>query len=249
MRRILGVTLAAGLVLGLAHAAARAADDPKAVIDKAVKALGGADKLALAKACSWKSKGKLKIMDNEGNFSNKVTFQGLDHFRQEFEGDFDGNAIKGVVVLAGDKGWRKFGDQSGPLDGEALANQKRGVDLQVVPALVLPLTGPGFKAESVAEEKVDGKPANVLKIVGPDGKDFKLYFDKQSGLPVKLTATVAGFQGDEYNQESTYGDYKEFDGVKRATKVVVKRNGEKFIDQEVTQFSILDKIDPKTFAQ
>jgi hypothetical protein len=85
--------------------------------------------------------------------------------------------------------------------------------------------------------------------VGPDKKGFELFFDKGTGLPVKMVAKVAGFQGDEFTQETTYDKYKEFDGVKRPTKVENKRDGEKFIDIEITDIKVLDKADPKTFAE
>jgi hypothetical protein len=249
MTRYMSAILAAGLVFGLGRLALAVDDDAKAVIDKAVKALGGAEKLGAVKAVTWKAKGKININDNDGDFKSKVTSEGLNRFRQEFEGDFGGNPVKGVIVLDGDKGWRKFGEEGGKLEDDALANQKRAVYLQIVPATVLPLKGEGFKVESVAEEKVGDKPAAVLKVTGPDGKEFQLFFDKDSGLPVKLTATVAGFQGDEYAQDTTFGNYKDFDGIKRATKIETKRNGKKFVDQEITEIKLLDKVEPKTFAE
>ena len=88
-----------------------------------------------------------------------------------------------------------------------------------------------------------------MKITGPDGKDFTLYFDKESGLPVKMVATVAGFQGQDYTQETLFSDYKDFGGIKKATKVVVKRDGEPFITQELTEFKVLDKVEPDTFTE
>ena len=54
--------------------------------------------------------------------------QGLDHYRSEFEGEFNGNPIKGVTVLNGDKGWRKFGENAMEMDEDAVANEKR-IDL------------------------------------------------------------------------------------------------------------------------
>jgi hypothetical protein len=38
-------------------------------------------------------------------------------------------------------------------------------------------------------------------------------------------------------------------GIKKATKVSAKRDGENFIDQEITEFKPLDKVDPKTFTE
>ena len=58
---------------------------------------------------------------------------------QRFEGDFGGNQVKGHAVLNGEKGWRKFGDQSMDMDPDAVKNEKRNVYLMVVPATILPL--------------------------------------------------------------------------------------------------------------
>ena len=80
------------------------------------------------------------------------------------------------------------------------------------------LKGKDFKIEPADEVKVGDKPAVGIKVTAPDGKDFKLYFDKESGLPVKLVAEVVGFQGEEFTMETTYASYKEFDGIKKATK-------------------------------
>ena len=121
------------------------------------------------------------------------TVQGLDHYRSEFEGEFDGNTVKGVTVLNGEKGWRNFGDTHG-MDEDGVANEKRTIYLAVVPATLVPLKGKEFKIEPAGEEKVGDKPAVAIKVTGPDGKDFKLFFDKESGLPVRLEAKVVGFE-------------------------------------------------------
>jgi hypothetical protein len=248
MQRYLGAMLAAVLILAPASPA-RADEATNAVLDKAIKALGGAEKLGKLEAFSWKSKGKITINDNDNEISIQATAQGLDHYRSEFQGEFGGNTIKGVNVVNGDKGWRKFGDNSMEMDAEALANEKRTLYLQLTPILILPLKEKGFKVETAGEEKVGDKAAVVLKVTGPDGKDFKLFFDKESGLPVKLTATVVGFNGEEYVQDTTFSDYKELAGIKKATKVESKRDGQKFISTEITEFKALDKPDPKLFTE
>jgi hypothetical protein len=136
------------------------------------------------------------------------------------------------------------------LEDDEVTTTRRGLYLQLVPMTLVPLKDKAFKVEAVKEEKVDGKPAAALKVTGPDGKDFTLYLDKQSGLPVKTVAKVPGFMGGgEVTQETTYSDYKEMDGIKRATRTKVKRDGEKFLEQEISDFRILDKVDPKMFAE
>jgi hypothetical protein len=248
MKKLLIRALVPALAFALSQSV-RAADDPKAIIDKGIQALGGEEKLSKAKAYSWKSKGKIKFAENESEFTVEGTAQGLDHLHTKFSGDFMGNKIEAVSVLAGDKGWRTFMGMTMDLEGDMLGNEKRSLYLQVIPATLIPLKDKSYKLEAAKEEKVGDKTAVGIKVTGPDGKDFSIYFDKESGLPVKVVAKVLGFMGDEFTQEATLGGYKEFDGIKKATKTEVKRNGEKFLDGEVVEFKVLDQVDPKTFAK
>jgi hypothetical protein len=55
--------------------------------------------------------------------------------------------------------------------------------------------------------------------------------------------------GEEFTQETTFADYKDFDGIRRPTKIASKRDGEPFITQHLTEFRALSKVDPKTFTQ
>ena len=250
MTRFLDAVLVTAFALGLGIPV-RAADDKeaKAILDKAIKALGGEEKLSKIKAVTWKAKGTLNFGGGDSNFTSEATVQGLDHSRNEFAGEFGDMKVKGVTVLAGDKGWRKFGDMQAALEKDQLANARRAHYLQLVPVTLVVLKDKPFKFEAAKKEKVDGKPAVGLKITGPDGKDFTLYFDKESGLPVKLVAKVAGFMGGEFTQETTFSDYKEMGGIKKATRIKATRNGEKFLDQEITDFKVLDKVDPKLFTE
>jgi hypothetical protein len=251
MKRILegtlAVTIAGAAVIG---ALARAEDkNTTEILDKAIKALGGAEKLGKAEITSEKSHGKLTIEGNENTISGHAITQGIDRRRSEFEGEFNGNKFKGLSILNGDKGWRVFGDMVMEMDQDAVKNEKRTVYLSAASDLVVPLKGKGFKVESAPEEKVGGKPAAVIKATGPDGKDFTLYFDKETGLPVRMVAKVAGWMGDEYTEDVLLSDYKEFDGIKKATKVSVKRDGDPFLELEVTEFKVLDKVPSDTFAE
>lgn len=246
MRRCYYALLCASLTLGTARAEDKNA---VAVIDKAIKALGGEAKLAGVNAMTWKAKGKLTIEDNANEFTVQATVRGLDDYRSEFQGEFNGDAIRGVTVVNGEKGWRKIGDFSMKLEGDMLANEKRSIYLQVAPTLLLPLKGKGFQVESAPDRDIDGKPAAVIKATGPDGKEFTLCFDKASGLPVRQEARVLDYQGQEFTQETTISGYKDFDGVKKATKIESKHDGRPFVELEITEFKLLDKIDDDTFAE
>jgi hypothetical protein len=250
MRLSICAAIAASLLLSF-NASARAADAAAAMalVDKAIKAVGGEEALNKIKAASWKTKGTIMRMGEETEVTTAVTVQGITHFRQELDGTFGGNQVHGVTALAGDKGFRAFGDNQNDLEGDALANQKRTVYLQVIPITLVALKEKDFKLDTVEDDKVGDKPVAGIKVTAADKKEFKLYFDKETGLPAKMVARVAGFRGgDEFTQETVFSEYKEMGGIKKATKIVSKRDGEKYMDQTITEFKVLDKVDPKTFT-
>ena len=225
------------------------AQDARLVLDKALKAMGGEKKLAEIKAVSWKGKGTLSFGDDDNPFTSETTLAGLDHLRSSFEANIMGNEIKATTVVAGDKGWRVFADMKMELDKEGLLNEKRMMYLQLVPVTLVPLRQKEFKVEIGATEKVGGREAQTLKVTGPDKKEFTLYFDGETGLPVKQVARVIGFTGEEFTQETTYDGYKDFEGIKKATKIESKRDGEKFINYEITEFKALKSVDAGAFKE
>jgi hypothetical protein len=252
MKRFLGAVLAVSFVCVSSGFSRADEKEATAILDKAIKAMGGEEKLSKIKFFSVKTKGILTIMGNDNDFTTSATHEGIDRVRSEFNAKFGDNDFKAAAVLSGDKGWGKLNDMDvSEMDEKQLKDEKRRNYLSVVSALVIFAKGKGFKIETAGDEKVGDKPAAVLKVTGPDGQDFKLFFDKESGLLVKQMASVPEFgpNGGEFMQESTYSDYKEFDGIKRPTKFELKRDGEKFLSSEVVEFKVLDKVEPDTFSQ
>ena len=117
--------------------------------------------------------------------------------------------------------------------------------------MLVPLKGKDFKLEAAGEEKVDGKPAAGIKVTGPDQKDFTLYFDKESGLPVKLVARVVGFQGERVHPGD---DLQGLQGLRRDQegdqgREQARRRGLHQVRDHRFQGPRKDKVDPKTFAE
>jgi hypothetical protein len=250
MSRLFGAAILAALVLGSENnVRGQDAANTAATIDKAIKALGGAAKLSAIKAVEWKATGKFRFGENESQATVEVTAQGPDRVRRVFEIDRDGQQFRSVIVLNGDRGWRKLRDSVTEMEKNAVTYQKRALYLNMVADTIVPLKSDKFKVAGAPDENVNGKPASVLKVTGPDGSDSTLYLDKQSGLPVKQVARLVGFRGDEFTQESFFSEYKDFDGIKKATKLVLTRDGNPYQEMTVTDFKVLDKVDPKTFAE
>jgi hypothetical protein len=249
MKPMIGLLFAMFFALGPCAQVRGDDNEATVVLDRAIAALGGEAKLRHAGAVAWRARGKSVGDGSESAFTNQTTVQGLDHFRMEWTDEVDGNLVMGVTVVNGNKGWRRYDGETTDLDDARLANHKRNIYLLVVPVMLVPLKGNTFLIERAGDENVGGKPAAGLKVVGPDGKEFTLYFDKETGLPVKLVAKVLGFEGQQVTQEMTFGDYKEFDGIKKATRMERRRDGEKILEQEILEFKVLDKVAPETFAE
>ena len=223
--------------------------EAKATIDKAIKAMGGEEKLSGVKAFSAKGKGTVNLDGADIDFTFELTAQGIDKYRSAYEGEVGGDKFDGATVLDGDKGWKKQEQEVKKLGVEELAIEKRNAYLDIVPILILPLKGKGFKLDSASDEKIVDKAVAVVRATGPEGKDFTLYFDKESGLLVKMSGVVADDQGQEDVQDTTFEDYKEFGGIKVATRSRIKRGGKRFIEVEGIEFKALGEVEAGTFAE
>ena len=214
MRRIQRAVLA--ILPFLAACVPARGQDPNAtaILDKAITALGGEERLARISAFKWVGTVTFNVNGTDRTDDVEFTARGLDHLRRQFG--------LNLMVVAGDKAWQKRGDRARELMADAVAREKRSIYLQVIPVTLVPLKGKDYKCQAAGEEKVGEKPAAVVKVTAPDGKDFTLFFDKETGLPVKEVAQLEIPGGREVRTETTFADYKDFGGIKKATRIAFK---------------------------
>jgi hypothetical protein len=249
MNRLTHAALACVFAAGLVGNADAGEQEARAVVDKAIKAMGGEDRLSKIKAWSAKGRGTITLEGDDIAFTYETTARGLGQYRSTFEGEAGGEKFRGALVLDGDKGWRTYNAETMKLDGEALANEKRNAYLEIAPGLLLPLKSKEFKLDLVGDDPVGGKPATAVRVTGPDGKDFTVHFDKEGGLPIRVSGRVVDWEGEEFTQETMLEDYQDFDGVKVATRTRSKRDGRRYIEIETTEFKVLADVDPDAFAE
>ena len=221
----------------------------RSVVEKAVQALGGEEKLARAKAFHFQAQGKIVLNGNEYDGTFEATIDGLERRRMEFDGDAGGMSFKVVSIVNKNRAWRHYFDMALPLNAHLVANERRLLYIQQCQTTLAPLKGTDFKMELAGEEKLNDRAATILKITGPDGKDFKLWFDKESGLPVKMEARVLGLQEQEVLQETFLSDYQTADGIRYAGKIEIKREGQPYATQRITSFNIVEKPNGALFDE
>ena len=251
MRKLLGGTLAALVVLGSA-AGVRADDkEVRALLDKAIKAHGGAEKLDKYQAATLKLKGKITIMGMDLDFTGDVAEQLPDKIRSEITLDIQGKQVKVVEVLNKGKGWYSADGKTMDMTKEMLAEAREQMNAGGVAQQLTPLKGKEFTLAPLGESKVGGAAAVGIRASRKGYRDVSLYFDKKSGLLLKTERRAKDvMQGDaEFTEETFYYDYKEVSGVQVPYRVTQKRDGKDFLSAKVSEAKVEEKLDDSHFAK
>ena len=253
MRAMLCASLVAGLALhspGLVRA-----DDQtelKDLIEKSIKAEGGRENLAKYKGWTLKMKGKATAQGMTFDLTMDLLVQEPDKSKVSMDMDIMGQKINVVVVTNGDKGWQRISitNQTEVISKEQLAEYKEQSYAHRVEALTC-LNEKQFKLASLGESKIGDVDVVGIKVSSSGHRDVSLYFDKKTNLLAKLeTNSKDAMMGDkEFAQETLYSDYKEIQGVKHATKMVIKRDGMEFMNGEITEWTPSEKLDDNLFVK
>jgi outer membrane lipoprotein-sorting protein len=247
MRRF--VCLAVALALTASGLGWAEEPEPKALIEKAIKATGGEENLAKFKAHTFKDKGKYYGMGEGEEYAGEFTVQHPDKMRIKIEGT---GKVKFTFlqVVNGEKVWRKINNDKFPVDKEEAAEARESVYAGHVAAL-LPLKDKSYQLAPLGEVKVGGKPALGVRVSHKGHRDVNLFFDKENGLLVKTETVVKDpMQGNkELTQETLYSDFKAAKGMQIPRKVIINRDGKKYIESEVTEIELMEKIDDAMFGE
>jgi hypothetical protein len=244
----LGLLLAAsGRLWSGDNAAARG------LVNKALEAQGGEGKLARYNAVVMKGTGKFYGMGDEGiDLTGQWDAQGADQMRMRVVLKVKDQTFTATTVINGAKGWEKLNeDKANPMPKDMVAEERERMYCNWV-ATLIPLKGKGFKLAPLAAAKVGGQEAAGVRVSHADHRDVSLYFDKKTHLLVKSQMTVKNVKDGsnaEMPQEIFYSDYKEFGGVRFATKLRIDHAGKRYVEVHFTDIRPQEKLDAKVFAE
>jgi hypothetical protein len=248
MRTLWNGLLIGGILL-LCGPAARADNnaDAKALLDKALKAMGGEEKVAKLKMGSTRGKVTGSAGGQNLELVLAATWKDTDKLHLDADVNEGGQMHKAVFVINADKGWMKR-------DGGEAMDAPPGVTeavLSVVHAVRMPqllsaLRGDAYKLAPVGEAQVNGKPAVGISVSRDGYKQINLYFDKETGLPAKCETTIMEPGGGERKFEFTFTDYKELAGVKHPAKIEIKTNDDTFTG-EMSELKAEEKVEDTLF--
>jgi hypothetical protein len=244
----------AGLLLILATGPALAQETPRAIIERAIAAHGGMERLGRLRAEKSTLRGKILAADKNATelapFSAETILQVPNRFKQIARLNEGTDKQKTVVqIVNGDKVLVAVNGQPQQLPPTVLSELRATVDLQRAARLVPLLTDNSYRLTALKEEKVNDRPALGVNVSLKGHKDLRLYFDRETGLLLKTEHARDDGSGKEVLQEEFYGNFKDFGGFRRWTRIVAFRDGKKLMEAELLDVKYYDKIDEAEFSK
>jgi hypothetical protein len=243
MRKKTQSLFAAALLLACVGLVWAGEDEARALVQKSIDAVGGEANLTKHNATTFTVKGTYYGMGDGLPYTGNYAVQFPGQMRMEIQGVF-------TVVLNGDKGWVKAGDNVKEMSEQELATHRHDQKAGWMSS-VLPLKDKAFTLKAQPDAEVEDRPARVIVASRKDYPDVTLYFDKANHYLVKVEyRTKAAEQNyQEVTADTVYSDFKEVDGVKTAHKMVMKRDGKLFVEGELQTLRAEGKLDASTFAK
>jgi hypothetical protein len=250
MRR---VRMALGVFMGLMAAGTVRADDEariKAVLDRALEAHGGRDRLTRFQGNTFTVQGKVQHSGQDVEFKGSWKSQLPECLRVDVQVPFMGIAFSYSQVFHGDSSWNGLNENvlemAKPVRAEA-CEQAWAYNL----ARLTPLTDRDVQLVYLGERKVAGQAAVALAVRRRGRREVKLFFDSQTGLLLKTeTKSRDLFDLDqEFVLETFYGDYRKVEGIPAAHKISMQRDGKPYMEMECREHKLAEALGDEVFAR
>ncbi len=251
MTRALFALLTAGLAATTLPARPDDATEARALVERAIKAHGGAEAVGKFKASVVGFKGTFHGMGEEIPMTGEVSTFGAENLKADVEVEAGGQKFRVVNVVAGDKGWNKIAADTKEMGKDEVAEAREQQHAGWVASLA-PLVGggAGYALAPAGELLVNDKAALGVKVSAKGRRDVTLYFDKATGLLARFDATVKDEgSGREVAQETVTVGYTDVQGTRQSAKFRVTRDGKLYLEGEATSHQLSESLDPGVFAR
>jgi hypothetical protein len=241
--------LGVAVLLGWSGGLCLAQESPNAIIERAIAAHGGQQRLARVRADRVRLSGTLHVGASAVPFSNETTVQLPDHFKSVVRLTLGERTQVVVHLLDGERAAILVDGQAQPVSSSHLAQLRQTLQLDHALRLVPLLTDPAFSLSLLGDTEINERPAVGVRVLGHGQRDVRLFFDRQTGLLVKTEQLLDGAGGKDVRHEAYYSKYRDVGGYLRAGKVVAYRDGRKVMEAELLSAQPLEQIDPGEFSR
>lgn len=218
------------------------------IIEQAIAAQGGKEQVGKLLTKPWRAgvKGTAGPLEITGTLSH----HGPEKGRTVMKLGPEGKKIEVVVVHDGEHVWRSINGKTQEITGPELEEMKDGTWRSRKVRFLLPLlTDDGIELTMLGETKVADRLAIGVRVKSKGHRDVDVHFDKESGLLAKMESRIKSPDAREIVLEQVFSDYKEFDGLKLATKFTKFENGRQTSVEQFTDLEFVDQLDAKELAK
>ncbi|MCE9531993.1 MAG: hypothetical protein K8T89_12840 [Planctomycetes bacterium] len=227
----------------------RSADDAGAVIDKAIAALGDAEKLKKVNGEQWKTKGTFHGFGMKIPYIADYSYMKPNMMRFDMAMEFGGQKTTMSAASDGKVAWEKMGEDMRDMDKKKAEEFNRTIYTMFV-SQITPLKEKEFTLTIVPGIKVDDKPTIGIKVTRKDQRNVTLYLDEKTHLLAKSeTKAWDEFSKMEVTQEVFLNGWKDKNGLKVFDRLTIKRDGKLFLEEEFSDQKPLEKLDAKVFEK
>ena len=249
MRTLMVSTWTVVLLAGSARTV-RAQNDARALIERAIKAHGGAEALGRIHADKVKLKGTLVLQGHTTPFLAEITVQLPSKKKDIIEINSGSDKHIIVHIVNGNNAYITLDGRLLKDEPTQLAEIRSGMELERAKRLLPLLEDKSYQLAVVEDVEVNDRPAAGVRITGRGRREMRLYFDKEYGLLVRAENRLdAGKGKPEIRQHFFFGDFKDIGGYKRPTKVRAYRDNKQIMEAELLDAKPLEKVDETEFAK
>jgi hypothetical protein len=243
---MLVLLIAIGLLTTTAEAPSNESQTPRQIIERAIEAQGGEKQVAkLLKPWRAKIKGKSGAIEITG----EILHDSLDKGRitTTLHGWIP---VEVVAVTNGDHAWQRIAGFTREATGKDLKEMKDGGFRSRKVRFLLPiLREPGITLSPLPDTTVSDQPARGVRVQAKGHRDVDIYFNKESGLLAKIESRLMPTGKPVIVLEQILSDYRDFDGLKLATKFTKYENHKLTSVEEFVDLTFVDHIDEREFEK
>jgi zinc protease len=203
----------------------------KELLERAQRAMGGAEKIAGVKDRTESVEGMMQGM----KVKQRNRFIEPGHIRQEIELPFG----KITSYSDGKTGWLQSPQGVMPMPAEVLKQAQGEMFRDLLHTMI---------ADRDSSVQVNATGKNAVEISSQDGKSVKIEFDESTGLPTREIYQEAGQNGPAEVVES-YADWREAGGLKVPYKIQVQQGGKPLGDLTVQEYKFNTGMKPEELSQ
>lgn len=235
------------LLLG-AGAPAADRDAALAVVNEAVTAQGGAEALEAGHVRVRQAAGVTTPKDQGPiSFTEELTLDLPGRLRHVVDVSAQGVKRQVIQVLDRDHGWRSISGNVSDLARDDLEELQEEAFVAWIATLV-PLRAPEFKLSLLPQTEIDGRPAAVVRVRTRGHPDSHLFFDRRSGLLVKIERQ-APFVGVRVKRTYVYKDYRNFGSLRLPTREVQFIHADKWTELSIRSYRFPGHVDDSLFKK